>query len=275
LALPTVIVAVRHTEALGNEAWRRALQGDDSLIEDRALREMHSSQWPLTARGVRQARTVGAWIAENLGDDFDRCYVSTHVRALQTAARIKVRGPSWTLDARLCEQDHGDEELTSATQRELPEMVASRRQRRGQRFFWTPRGGEPTALMFERVRSMVDRLEREAPGQRVLIVSHGELMRALHHVLTGLPPHAYNEWYGQRRSPTGAIGFGHVFHYTRANPHDPDRQPTQEIGWWRSVCPLNPSVTATPWQEVDRAPLTGRQLLRLAEETRAVRPARD
>src|SRR5215218_5309111 len=93
--LPIDVVLVRHGESEGNEATRRAREGDPSQLE--SLRGRHSSFWRLTDEGIAQARRSGAWLRDAFPNGFDRYFTSEYVRAMETAAHLEIPGSEWVL----------------------------------------------------------------------------------------------------------------------------------------------------------------------------------
>ena len=96
MSLPNDIVLVRHGESEGNIANRLSKRGDDDAYTDE-LRSRHSSLWRLTDKGREQVRMAGEWIRENIGDRFDRYYVSEYVRTKESATLLGLPGAVWTV----------------------------------------------------------------------------------------------------------------------------------------------------------------------------------
>jgi broad specificity phosphatase PhoE len=132
---------------------------------------------PLNDTGRAQARAL----AEQLrGVPFDAAYSSDLRRAHETAVIVaEPHGVPVVADARLREIDVGS--WSGLTRSELE-----------QRF---PHGerpdGETREQHAERVLSAVEDLARRNAGRRVLVVTHGGTLRALHDVTTDAPYHPY------------------------------------------------------------------------------------
>jgi broad specificity phosphatase PhoE len=88
------LILVRHGQSEGNEAVSRSERGDLSAYTPE-FKKKHSSTYRLTDKGVQQAKVAGAWIKENIGEKFDRCYTSEYVRAMETAAYLDLPDAKW------------------------------------------------------------------------------------------------------------------------------------------------------------------------------------
>jgi alpha-ribazole phosphatase len=136
----------------------------------------------LTASGWAQMRAAvaeaGPW-QRIVSSPLQRCARFSEELAAQ-------RGLPLHVDANLQELHFGDWEGRSAAQ--IMETDAD-----GLAAFWndpyafTPPNGEPVAAFADRVLTAVQRLHREFAGERVLLVSHGGVMRLLLAQSRGLP----------------------------------------------------------------------------------------
>ena len=148
---------------------------------------------PLAPDRDRQTRaqTIGAWLrgeftpAEPDCPGFDLMVVSPYVRARETAAHLALPDTAWVGNRALRERDWGD--IGSMAREEfeqVPRFVENARMRRHDPLYWVAPGGESIAQIAEdRVRNVLDSLHREASDQRVLCVTHRELMWAMRLVL--------------------------------------------------------------------------------------------
>jgi broad specificity phosphatase PhoE len=145
----------------------------------------HSDR-PLTERGREQAEALADRLAHI---ELDAVYSSDLQRARATAAVVAERqGLEVRQLPELREVDVGSwSGLTRAEAEErFPEGFA--RWRDGYPGW---KDGETYEAMTDRVLGAVDRIAREHEGGRVLVVSHGGPIRAIHGAALGLDVHAY------------------------------------------------------------------------------------
>jgi probable phosphoglycerate mutase len=141
---------------------------------------------PLTDVGRAQARRLAARLADIA---LDAIYASDLRRARQTAEVVaRAQRLEVHVDPRLREVDVGSwSGLTREdAERRFPDDV--RRWRNGETGW---RDGETYEQMSRRVVAAVDRLATAHAGGRVLIVSHGGPIRAIHAAALGLAVEAY------------------------------------------------------------------------------------
>jgi len=262
MGMPVDLVLVRHGQSEGNVAVAASKRGDESYIELPEFRLRHSSWWRLTELGVRQAEQAGEWIRANIGEHYDRYYVSSYTRAIETAGHLSLPDASWYLEPRLRERQRGREDLLGAVERE--EQVESIAERASAPMYWRPLNGESISDVCGRVRDVVETLHREADGQRAIIVCHGEVMESFRVVLERLTPQQYEEWTNSD-NPRHRIHNGQIFHFTRRDPETDEVAPY--LNWWRSISPTDLSLCDPSWHLLHRPSFDNEELLALAEET--------
>lgn len=162
----TLLCLLRHGETL----WNR-----EKLIQGQ-------SESPLSPLGREQALS---WGVPLLAWNFTRILTSTLGRALETAALCNqaLHLPRQQ-DPRLCEQNWGN--WVGLSIRELrdhdPEFLA-REEAKGWGF--RPPGGESRTEVLERAQAALLDAAKAHPGERVLVVSHNGVLRALARHLLG------------------------------------------------------------------------------------------
>ena len=150
---------------------------------------------PLSELGEDQARDA----AERLGDIAFAALVASDLRRARHTAEIlaEALGLGVQLDPGLREIDVGD--WTGLTRSEIeaqwPGELAAWSEGRSE----SPLGGETRTHLVDRARSSLARAAAGVgPGERVLVVTHGALIRNLDRAL-GLPPHTMGNlggrWY--------------------------------------------------------------------------------
>jgi broad specificity phosphatase PhoE len=173
---PTRLLLVRHGESEGNR--------------DRTFTQ--NPEVPLTAVGREQARSAAHHVAKRYRPS--RVVASPFTRARQTAEIIAaVFGLTVEFEAAFREQSFGvfagqpyDALLSDAAYHEGP------------RWNWRPQGGESLIDVYERVVPAFDRVAQAAPGEDIVIVSHGGVMVTLCAYVSG-------SWDGVAVTPNAGI----------------------------------------------------------------------
>jgi broad specificity phosphatase PhoE len=180
---------VRHGQSEGNVI--RAAAAQDAQVLDIADRDMDV---PLSALGVRQAMSFGAWLRECSEEERpDVLRTSPYARAVQTSeALLEAAGLDLELihDERLRERDLGMMDLltTKGFAARFPDEAAHRA--RLGKFYYRPPGGESWTDVALRCRSLLDSLAREHAGKRVLLVTHEVVIIMIRYIVEHLDEQA-------------------------------------------------------------------------------------
>lgn len=154
----------RHGECYAN--YQNRIGGDTSLTE----------------RGKHHAETVASFLREKT---FDIIYTSTLKRAMQTTASIVPYHPSTPVVAleQLVEVYHGP--IEGMTWEEFKRDIPDEFERRNrEKYCWKIRGGESYKDAAEnRIQPFLNKVLKERG--KILIVSHGGVMRIILHKLCG------------------------------------------------------------------------------------------
>lgn len=179
---PASLLLVRHGESLGNVAAETARTAGAAWI-DVAERDMDVV---LSERGRRQADALGVWLADQGRSRPTVALASPYARARETACRAVVAGHldlELTFDERLREREFGMfDRLTARGIAERFPDQADARTRVG-KFYYRPPGGESWCDVALRVRSVLDSVTREHPGEHVLVVAHEVVVLMFRYVL--------------------------------------------------------------------------------------------
>lgn len=173
----------RHGESTGNLAYQ-AVQGTDA--EEAGIPE-RDADVPLTGTGRAQAATLGRRLATLPKEERPTLVIaSPYLRAVDTA-KIALAETSYAapqdpgglrlrVDERLRDREQGIlQGLTPlGIRRRFPDEAA-RLQQLG-KFYYRPPGGESWADLALRLRSFYRDLEADAPGGRVLLVTHDAII---------------------------------------------------------------------------------------------------
>jgi NAD+ kinase len=256
--MPTDLFLVRHGESEGNVALNAAKGGDHSyLTDDFAGRS--TLDWRLSAEGTRQAGMTGTWIrnwmAQQGVEEFDRLYCSPFARARETAALLGIPGAAWQLEPLLRERDFGLWEGLPRSEIEAA-FPRSAEQKTRNRFLWRPENGESTPDMDMRVREVLATLARELPRQRVLCVTHEDVMWTFRFRLEKM---TISEWLVHQDDDRHDIVNCGILHYTRTLDDGPNAEVGPKFARVRLINPNQPD-TAT-WTEITRPRFTDAELL--------------
>jgi len=183
---PDTLWIARHGESAGNVA-RDAAQLARLPVIDIPLRD---PDVPLSDLGQRQARALGRWFGRQPPAERPNVMLaSTYLRARQTAEIVRGAGDldanelTFALDERLREKEFGvlDRLTRWGIEAQYPEQAEFRRLLG--KFYHRPPGGESWCDVILRLRSVVDTLTREYPGERVLVVCHAVVVLCLRYLL--------------------------------------------------------------------------------------------
>jgi broad specificity phosphatase PhoE len=173
---PTTILLVRHGETDWNAEGRIQGQTNSSLNE----------------RGREQARALAEQLA---GEQIDAVYASDLDRARETAEILALRlDLPVVLDPALRERNFGSWEGKTVAELEEQSPGAWARWREGNE---GEGDVEDHLALAERVRDAIRRLAAAHPGERILVVAHGGVIRV---ILTDAAGLSYPEARRQQRS---------------------------------------------------------------------------
>lgn len=255
--LPIDLFLVRHGQSEGNAAKRLSEKGDHSAFSEE-FRERHTSDFRLTEEGRRQARAAGAFLVKELSaESIDRFYVSEYARAKETAGLLLIPNALWYPDSYLSERDWGD--CDSLPENERKERFGDALERRKKEpFFWRPPNGESFNQLCLRVDRFLDTLHRECSDKRVLVVCHGEVMRAMQIRLERISQEMFRYLTFSDIS-ADRIHNCQITHYTRRDPETNKVAPY--IGWVRWYRPAENPMASTDWHHISRKLLSNSDLL--------------
>lgn len=184
---PSTLWLVRHGESSGNVARSLAEAGGLAMI-DIAHRDMDV---PLSALGEHQARALGRWFGQKAPAERPSVVLSSpYVRALQTSqlviegAGMGAHAPLLELaDERLREKEFGAfHQLTKAGIRAQYPEEAKLRDHVG-KFYYRPPGGESWCDVILRLRSVLDTIQLQFQGERVLVVAHEIVVHCMRYLV--------------------------------------------------------------------------------------------
>ena len=136
-----------------------------------------ASKFPIIYAGTTLSSNYMSELLEYLKDvDFSICYMSPMLRTVETAFILVGDRVETVPDTRLLERDMGE---LSGQSREKYDAVT----------YWdydlncSSLGVEPVQDVFKRCQEFLDYVIKKHSGEHILIVSHGAVIRACHHLL--------------------------------------------------------------------------------------------
>lgn len=180
---PSLLMVARHGYSFANERKDRAKAAGREPSWTEVERDQDT---PLTPLGHQQAFDLGVMIGQFQPDLPDVIVTSPYTRAKQTTQGV-VRGirslhpafdPRTVVEERVREIEFGIMDgIDRATFRKLFPSEADRRERDG-KYYYRPPGGENRPDVRLRVHSVLDTLNRDYVGAKVLIVCHSVVVLA-------------------------------------------------------------------------------------------------
>ncbi len=176
------LLLVRHGESIGNLARGRAERsGEHDIASD-----VREADVVLSPTGQQQAARLGRWLGQLPADQRpDALWVSPYTRA-RTTADIATASAQLQLtaqvDERLRDRDMGA--LAGLTGAGISARYPAERERWrwDGKFYYRPPQGESWTDVALRVRSVLADIDRNASGQRVLVVSHDAVVLLIRYV---------------------------------------------------------------------------------------------
>jgi broad specificity phosphatase PhoE len=260
MAMPKDLVLVRHGQSEANIIQKQRKEEPDAAAPD-GFFDRHDSQMRLSALGVQQAEITGEWLRTEFPEGFDRYYVSSLSRTVETAGRLAING-QWNIDDRWRERDWGEYGILSDSEQQ-DRYDLSRKLKTQSKWYWCPPGGESLATGVRlRFEDILETMHRELAGKKVIAVTHGETMEVARFVLERLLP---EEWQQQEHDEAFKLSNCQVLHYTRTNPDTGEL--SSRLEWRRSVCAWDESRSWNngEWAHIDRHRYSDEELLGLVE----------
>lgn len=231
------LVLVRHGESVRNYACDLAREGQASMLEIQMREEQDEATWPLTELGHEQAARAGNWIRDVLGNDFQAAYVSTFLRARQTAEGLGL-GLNWQPDERIREREWGDYEAAGFPKYTVHDYLTDLAICAQPGWKSPYPGAESVWDMVPRVTDFLRTALTATKDGCIIAVSHGGTIRSMQMVLEHIHP-------GEKLAPDRRLSNCCVVMYRLSNI-DLDRM--SWTGDVRTAHPALPDVPETAWE---------------------------
>ncbi len=265
MSMPLNLVFVRHGESEGNLAASLIREGHEMPP---SYYDTADWQYRLTEKGKEQAKMAGKVLIDMLGgplEKFDERYVSSYIRARETAGNMGGPDCTWKVDDRIPERDWGQHNLLLPNGLDGQNTISDTHKKMNW-LRWRPEGGE--SLMGEvylRFRDWLDTLHREQSDKNVLAVAHGELIWMARYVIERMLPEEWNE---AKEDKSQRIFNCDIIWYSRLDPTD-DKKVSDHLEWRRFIRPTNQeeSQFGSEWVKLDnKRRFSGQDLLEMAEK---------
>jgi broad specificity phosphatase PhoE len=243
MKMPRRIVFVRHGESEANVIQKTDKRGDDiHTPKAEGVRGRIDYKQRLSLKGREQARMAREWIIRHIGDlsTFDSFFVSDFYRARETAAIISALHPdiAWEIDDRLGERSWGAHGPLTIEERQMIYAVTGRLMDEDP-FHAAFEGGESIwSVKNERIRNLMSTWVREQDGKQLLVVTHGDLIRAARVGFERILP---EEFEAIEHDPAYSVRNCQVLEYSRLDPAT--GADAGKMQWRRITNPVNPSTS--------------------------------
>lgn len=240
--MPDNLIFIRHGQSEANVIHNSEEKGldtpeisNDENGNKEDLVTIPDRSWRLTNKGILQATTAGAWLPTVI-PKFDRLVVSPFVRTRETAATLNMaEGRTdrvWEENRLVRERSWG--EIDSMSKKDFRELYpANAAFMDKDPLYWSPPAGESIAEVAEnRVRNFLSTLRRESSQKNVLVVTHGEFMKASRTVLERWSDEEFFDNNDREEHKLHNCG---TFHYTSIDPTTGER--TEMLQWVRRAYP--------------------------------------
>jgi broad specificity phosphatase PhoE len=236
--VPRDLVLVRHGLSEPNLV-QRAEKTDTPHPETVKVYARHDYDQRLAPDGLAQPLMARAWFEQQgmLPEEFDEAYVSPLLRTLETAKILGGSACRWLPEPKIVEREWGVFGATPLIERR-ERFADTERLKELSSFFTRFDGGESIYDAVLRFGLFMNTLSREKADQRVIAVTHGELMWAARFVVERMLP---REWQDLDKDKALRIGNCCVLWYTRQNPDNPDDvRRSLSDGWRLMYDPVEP-----------------------------------
>jgi broad specificity phosphatase PhoE len=235
MTMPRNIIFIRHGESEANLIHKSERNGYLHESHD-AIYARHDWEQRLSEKGIEQAKAAGAWLVKNnlTTNSFDRCYVSTYQRAIETALYVGDDSTLWHIDDRFRERNWSEFGATPLKERK-ERFPYAHDSMETNAFYANMNGGESLSDVQMRIRDGIGTFHRDLEGKNVLVVAHGEVMTVARYLIERMLPEeiveADKDEFQQMKNCT-------ILHYSRVNPNN-TFDVSDHIAWMRMVYPYD------------------------------------
>ena len=261
MSMPLDMYVIRHGESEQNTLITAGIKGDNSLFTQENV-TVPDRSWRLTAAGRQQSDCIGKWLAAKQ-PVFDRYLVSPYVRTRETAATMALPKARWIEKRILRERSWG--EICTVTRDDFKNNYPRNWMfRETDPLYWCPPAGESIADVAEnRVHNLLTQLDKHSDSESVVIVTHGDFMRAMMLTIEDLSD---EEYLRRHEDPNFKIDNCTCIHYSRRNPYT--GRTSTRICWEQHATPVKDDngkwvVKESEWREFHPTTLSNGELVNI------------
>lgn len=261
MEMPMDLYVIRHGESEQNKLVNANIAGNVDLFTQDIV-TVPDRSWRLTGTGRKQSRLIGKWLVEQQ-QSFDQYLVSPYARALETALNMELPHARWVENRLLRERSWG--EISTRPRTEFREQYPNNWDfRHSDPLYWVPPAGESIADVSEnRAHNLLTSLAKNASGQSVVMVTHGDFMEALSLNIEYLSD---EEYLRRKKDDKYTIKNCTCMHYSRRDPET--GRTSEHLSYVQTARPVqdengNWIIRVDPWREFHRESYTNGDLLRI------------
>jgi broad specificity phosphatase PhoE len=262
--MPNRIVFIRHGESEANIVQKLDKRGESVIsAEGLAVRKRADYRQRLSKKGITQAIQAREWVNKNIYEigKFDSYFVSSFFRARETAAIISANNEEikWEIDDRLAERSWGVHGPLTIAEREKSYKETNELMSVDPLHIAFEGGESIWGVKNQRIRNLMGTWAREQNGKSILIVTHGDLMRAARVGFERILP---EEFESIENNPVYKVKNCQCLEYSRFNPFT--GQDEGKIKWRRITNSTEPETSPNNgnWIELrDKPKFSSKQML--------------
>lgn len=262
--MPNNLVFVRHGQSEANVIQQAEKNGTPIHLTDDMV-NVPDRSWRLTDDGVNQAKTIGTWINDNIGQ-FNRHITSPFTRTRETSAHLNLREAVWEENRTVRERSWG--EIGSIPRKEFNRLYPHNSLfKKVDPLYWSPPAGESIANISEtRARNLLEMLANENSKEDVLVTTHGEFIWSSRLIIERWSD---EEFIAYDKDPNYKVHNCMVVHYTRIDPKT--NKAHTKFRWVRTAYPVFDedkktwTVKENDFKEFSRSCYSSEELLERAE----------
>jgi len=261
MGIPRNLFLVRHGESEGNLLMRRLEKKEIKSFSE--FNEIHESEYKLTPLGISQSKKAGTWLKKNVTISSSRNFVSSNIRAMQTAVYLNLSPSYWNIDYNLREKEEG---LFFSFYLEGEDFLNYKENKKDSElhpFLYRPPQGESMADLCIRIQLFLNKMvQEEDDRENVIIVCHAYVMKAFRIILEGMSPKKIDDFLkAENFGDWGFIPNCSIIHYKTHNPYVLRKDLSYGFEWMRMIRPAGGGILEDDFSIVKKQSFNNYHLL--------------